>query len=74
MVTQHRAIGRVCGMILLDIRMVLHMLRLVGILMLVVVHRHPSAPRTPIDPAMLPLLVRLIEHTVEILCWRVGIW
>jgi hypothetical protein len=73
MVAKYRAIGCMCGVVLLNIRVVLHVLGLVGILMLEVVHcRHPS-PTSSIDPAMLPLLMVLIEHAVEVLRWRMRI-
>jgi hypothetical protein len=73
MVPKYRAIGCVCGVFLLNIRVVLHMLRLVGVLMLEIVHgRHPS-PTSSINTAMLPLLVILIEHAVEVLCRRMRI-
>ena len=73
MVPKYRAIGCVCWMVLLNIRVVLHMLRLVGVLMLEIVHRWHPSPTSSINPAMLPLLVILIEHAVEVLCRRMRI-
>ena len=74
MVTKYRTIGCVCGMILLYVRMVLHMLRLVVILVLEVIHRRHPSPTSPISPAMLPLLMILVEHAAEeVLGWRMRV-
>ena len=73
MVSKYRAIRCVCAVILLDVRVVLHVLSLVVVLMLEIVHRWHPSPTSSINPAMLPLLVILIEHAVEILCWRVRV-
>ena len=61
-------------MILLDVGVVMCMLLMMGILLLEVVHHwHTPTPWTSIDAAMLPWLVALIEHSVEILSGGVGI-
>jgi hypothetical protein len=38
-----------------------------------IVHRWHPSPTSSINPAMLPLLVILIEHAVEVLCRRMRI-
>ena len=74
MVAKHRAVGCVCTVVLLNIRVVLHMLRLMGVLMLEVIHRWHPSPTSPINPAMLPLLMILVEHAAEeVLGWRMRV-
>lgn len=75
MVAKDRTIRSMRIVILLESRVVLCMLLLVTALVLEVVHhRHSPSTRPAIGAAMLPLLVALSEHSVEIVRWGVRIW